>query len=102
MFNLRNFVFVVLFSSSFAIAAAPQCEKWMAKLISAQGKVDKKPLDQVAWHKAKESDFFCQGDTIRTRKHSRVTLELGNETLVTLEKNSVLIFPVIEKAHSTG
>ncbi len=97
MFNFRNFVSVILFSSSFAIAAAPKCEKWMAKLISAQGQVDKKSFDQVTWHKVKENELFCQGDAIRTRKHSRVTFELGNEALVTLEQNSVLIFPVIDK-----
>ena len=62
MFNFRNFVSVVLFSSSFAISAAPPCEKWMAKLISAQGQVDKQLLGQAEWHKVKEKKmiFFAK------------------------------------------
>lgn len=59
--------------------------------------MEKQGSDQSVWRQVEKNEYFCQGDRIRTRKHSRITLELGNQSLVTLEQNSVLVFPVMEQ-----
>ncbi len=79
------------------LVAAPECEKWIAKMVSTQGLVEKQGPDQSDWHPVQKDEYFCQGDKIRTKKHSRATLELGNESLVTLEQRSALSFPTLDK-----
>lgn len=95
--NIRLYLYLITLILPSILAAAPECEKWMAKMVSTQGRVEKQGSDQSNWRQVEKDEYFCQGDRIRTRKHSRVTLELGNESLVTLEQSSALAFPVMDQ-----
>lgn len=72
--------------------ASPQCRLPVAKAVSVQGKVDIHHSDVSEWSKVQVDDSFCPGDTIRTEKWSRVTLVLGNNSLVTLDQNTTMVF----------
>lgn len=76
------------------LQAATACEHWIAKIVSAQGMVDVKYLDQTQWKSAHQNDFLCNGDGVRTGKNSRVVLMFTNQALATLDQNAALIFPV--------
>lgn len=72
--------------------AAIACEDWVAQLASKQGSVDiQRPADNQ-WHPVEQDISFCPGDKIRTGKRSRATLLLNNQSVVTLDQNSTLIF----------
>ena len=95
--NIKPYIYIVMLTLPSIVAAAPECEKWIAKMVSTKGRVEKQRLDQDQWRQVEKNEYFCQGDRIRTQKHSLVTLELGNESLVTLEQRSTLTFPIIDK-----
>ena len=95
--NIKPYIYIVMLTLPNMVVAAQECEKWIAKMVSTKGRVEKQRLDQDQWRQVEKNEYFCQGDRIRTQKHSRVTLELGNESLVTLEQRSALTFPIIDK-----
>ena len=95
--NTKFLFYIVILSFPYCLEAAPDCEQWIAKLVSEQGRVEKQRSNQSDWHQVKKNEKFCQGDKIRTRKRSRVTLEFSNESLATLEQRSTLIFPITDK-----
>ncbi|MDO8845824.1 FecR domain-containing protein [Methylicorpusculum sp.] len=68
------------------------CEQWIAKLASGQGKVDIQHPSETRWLSVEQEAIFCPGDKIRTGRRSRATLLLSNQTIVTLDQNSTLIF----------
>ena len=72
--------------------AAPGCTQPVAKVVSVQGKVDKQYSGSSEWQIVQADDKFCPGDKIRTEKRSRATLILSNESLVTLDQSTTLIF----------
>ncbi len=97
--NTRLYFIIIVLSFPYAVKAAPGCEQqWIAKLVSAKGRVEKLRYRHSEWISVKKDEYFCQGDRLRTSRHSRVTLELGNESLVTLEQNSTLSFPILNKS----
>ena len=96
--NTKLCFYFVILSFPYHLEAAPECEQWLAKLVSEQGRVEKQSYHQSDWRQVKKNETFCQGDKIRTRKRSRVTLEFNNESLVTLEQRSTLIFPISDES----
>jgi Flp pilus assembly protein TadD len=76
--------------------AAARCEQWVAKVASAQGKVDIKYLDRPNWESARQDEILCYGDRVRTAKNSRLVLKFTNQAVATLDQNATLIFPVPE------
>lgn len=74
------------------LSASVNCDKTVAQMLSTQGKVDTQHLGSPGWLSAKQDDEFCPGDKIRTAKWSRATLRLGNESIVTLDQSSTLMF----------
>lgn len=75
------------------VQASIGCERAVAQIMSAQGKVDAQRGDGHPWLLVHEQDEFCPGDKIRTDKHSRATLRMGNESVLTVEQTSMLMFP---------
>ncbi len=97
--NTRFYLTIILFSFPYLVKATPECEQqWIAKLVSANGRVEKQHYRHSEWNTVKKGEYFCQGDRLRTNRHSRVTIELGNESLVTLEQSSTLSFPILNKS----
>ncbi|MCD2453313.1 FecR domain-containing protein [Methylicorpusculum oleiharenae] len=88
----QGYLLLVLLTCSCTTWAKGDCEQWIAKLASGQGKVDIQHPSDTQWLSVKQEEIFCPGDKIRTGKRSRATLLLSNQTLVTLDQNSTLIF----------
>ena len=105
MLHTKFYIFVIFLIPSYSLEAALKCDhcnhcdQWVAKLISVKGKVEKQSRNQSKWQQVSQFEFFCQGDKIRTLKHSRVKLKFINKpaTTVELQQNSALTFPKIEK-----
>jgi tetratricopeptide (TPR) repeat protein len=95
--NIKPYIYIAMLTLPSILVAAPECEKWIAKMVSTKGRVEKQRLNHDEWRQVGKNEFFCQGDQIRTKKNSRATFELGNESLVTLEQRSALIFPILDK-----
>lgn len=93
-------LFGILIVSS-GVEAEHHCTQWLAKIISSQGKVDIQYAGESIWQAVNSDQTFCDNDKIRTRKHSRVTILLRNESRATLKQSSTLIFlPPEEKTSS--
>ncbi len=95
--NAKFYIYIVLLTVPSILLAAPECEIWIAKMVSAKGRVEKQRLNQSTWRQVEKNEYFCQGDRIRTKKNSLVTLELGNESLITMEQSSAMAFPILDK-----
>lgn len=95
MINPKLYLSLLLIITPLSLEAEPQCDQWIARLISAKGKVEKLAKNQSEWQPVRSYDFFCYGDKIRTFKHSTVKLKFIIEpaTTIVLEQNSTLTFP---------
>ncbi len=84
------------------LEAASNCTEWVAKVVSVQGKVETQRLGIVNWKAIQQGDVFCQGDKIRSEKNSRATLQLSNNSLISVDQNTNLNFsvPEVEAASS--
>ena len=78
------------------LQAAPYCSQWKAKVISIQGKVDFQRSGDNYWTLLKQDDKFCSGDKVRTSRHSRATIQLDNNTLITLNQSTTLNISIPE------
>jgi tetratricopeptide (TPR) repeat protein len=80
----------VLLVSHPGIAAA--CEQWAAQLVSAQGRVEIQSSGKPSWTLVEDEQTFCPGDRIRTLVHSRASLLLPNQTYISLDQHTVVVF----------
>ncbi len=105
MLHTKFYIFIIFLISSYSLEAALKCDQCnhcdqsIAKLVSVTGMVEKQHHNQSKWQQVSQSEFFCQGDKIRTLKHSRVKLKFLQEpaTIMELQPNSALTFPKTEK-----
>ena len=105
MLHTKFYIFIIFLISSYSLEAALKCnhcnhcDQWIAKLVSVTGRVEKQHRNQSKWQPVSQFEFFCQGDKIRTLKHSRVKLKFIQEpaTIMELQENSALTFPKTEK-----
>ncbi len=81
--------------------ASPSCTQPVAKVVSVQGKVDRQYSGHSEWQIVLADDSVCSGDKIRTEKWSRATLILSNDSLVTLDQSTTLVFSEPEENNST-
>jgi tetratricopeptide (TPR) repeat protein len=77
------------------------CDNWVARLVSAQGRVEQRRAGKASWSASMRDTTFCPGDALRTGADSRAALLLPNETLVRLDQLTTLILPEA-KAQETG
>ncbi len=101
MIHNKLYLFFLYLIISLSIEASPECEQWVARLISVKGKVEKLTKNQTKWLPVNSYDCFCHGDKIRTAQHARAKLKfiLEPTTTVELEPNSTLTFPDRVKQH---
>jgi hypothetical protein len=101
MMHTRFYLFFLFIIVPLSLEAAPECEQWVARLISAKGKVEKLTKNHTRWQPVNSDDCFCHGDKIRTTRHGRAKLKFIIEptTTVELEPNSTLTFPERVKQH---
>ncbi|MEC4747952.1 FecR domain-containing protein [Methylomicrobium sp. Wu6] len=88
----QRYPLLILLLMHLVVEAAPLCKQPAAKVVSLQGKAKRQYPGNPAWQAVGQDDIFCPGDTLRTEKRSRATLVLSNESLITLDQGSTLIF----------
>ncbi len=94
MFQHTNYYYLAVFLlGSMPVQASLHCDRSVAQILSAQGKVDAQRGENAAWLDVHQQEEFCPGDKIRTAKRSRATLRLSNESVVTLEQTTTVLFP---------
>ena len=91
----KTFAHYVLISALIApnaIEAAPTCLKPMAKVASAQGRVDVQTYGTRQWQNIHKEYSLCPGDKLRTSKWSRATLTLSNQAVITVDQSTTMTF----------
>jgi len=83
---------LILLLTPLTVLAAPPCAQPAAKIVSLQGKASRQSPGDPTWQEARQDDSFCPGDSLHTEKWSRATLVLSNQSLITLDQGSTLIF----------
>ncbi|BBL73307.1 FecR domain-containing protein [Methylomagnum ishizawai] len=86
---------LVLALACTATAEAQTCSDWAARLASAEGQVEVH-TDTGHWQPVVVDQRFCAGDKIRTQTQSRASLQLANQTYMTLDQRSTLVFRTVE------
>lgn len=74
------------------VTQAGACEHPVARLVALQGEAEEQVHNTVRWQPSAPAHDFCAGDRIRTREHSRATLELNNKTYLSLEQKTTIVF----------
>ncbi len=104
MRSLKALLFTLtLFSTMFAgnlrpcARAAETCEKWVAKVVSAQGNIQVRRAGETGWVPAALNDSFCAGDMIRVQEKGRAAVVLSNEATLRLDQNTTITFAGLEK-----
>lgn len=85
---LLSTAFTLFYSSA---SYAYNCEKWVAKLQSAQGSVQVRQ-DKNQWIEVKRNATFCKGDILRVQENSRAALLLKNNSILRLKQNTTITF----------
>jgi len=78
------------------VAAAGDCDAWLAKIVSVQGEVQAKRNGETQWEPVKIDDTFCAGDMLRVQEKSRAAVVLSNETVARLDQKTSITFTGIE------
>lgn len=81
--------------SSLALAQSP-CEDSVARLVSAQGKVEARVNEKSSWRPAALNDTLCAGYMIRVGARSRAALLLANDTVLRLDQHTTVTFSAVE------
>jgi tetratricopeptide (TPR) repeat protein len=82
-------------------AAAERCEEWVAKIVSVQGNVQARRIDEIQWKPVRFSNTFCIGDMFRVRERSRAAIVLSNETIIRFDQNTTITFTGVEKKQTS-
>lgn len=88
----RCYLLLVFLLVPYSSYASPPCPEWLAKIISVQGKVDTQPSGESVWQTVDQNKTFCTGDKIRISKHSRATIQMNNQSRITLGQGSTMVF----------
>ncbi len=72
---------------------AVQCDPWIAKLVSIEGRVDIRRHASPRWVVTTLGETYCRGDRIRVAANARASIELSNDTILRLDQRSTLVFP---------
>lgn len=96
--RITDFVPVILTILSLLppIAAFADCTETVARLVSAQGEVERQSQGDQEWREASLEQTFCPGDKIRTLERSRATLQLNNQTFVSLDQKTTVVFAEVK------
>ena len=80
--------------------SAQTCEKWVAKAVSIEGRVEVKREGETQWQQVQLDETFCAGDQIRVLEESRADLSFANQPLLRLDQNTTITLAGIEEESS--
>ena len=84
-------LWVLLVLLSPLAAAAPTCGDWVARVVSVQGVVEARAVDDSRWQRVEQGQQYCANDMIHVHEDSRAALELANETIIRLDQNTTIV-----------
>ena len=102
-----NFLHLVMCVVLLAMLLYPEaspamtCDKWVAKVVSVQGTVEVKKVDETQWQTAKLNDTYCAGDVIRVEERSRADIALVNQPVLRLDQNTTITLGGIKEEHTS-
>lgn len=82
-------------------AMAELCEPTVATIVSVQGTVEARRMQNTQWQRVQLQDTYCPGDTVRVQEKSRADVALGNRAVLRLSANTTIILEDI-KAEQTA
>ncbi|HXH02634.1 MAG TPA: FecR family protein, partial [Candidatus Competibacteraceae bacterium] len=95
---LLQLLFVCALLSASA-QAQDSCEPWVARIESAEGRVEAKRSGQTTWQAVRLGDAFCYGDSIRVEDNSRAAVLLApDQTLLRLDQKTTITLTAPEPA----
>ncbi|MGH7274067.1 MAG: FecR domain-containing protein, partial [Nitrospiria bacterium] len=86
--------FIIGFSGS-ASATHIESSEWVAKLVSAEGRVESMTHAETNWTPAKLEDTYFPGDRVRTLEKSRAAVLLKNESILRLDQRTTVKFSAV-------
>ena len=90
---LKLFSIMILSWFPLHLVAEQACTIQFATVLSTQGVVEKKGINENIWKPVKKGTPLCADESIRTRKQSRATVEIINQTIIRLDQNATLSLP---------
>lgn len=90
---LKFLIIIVLPCFPLHLVAETGCTVQLATVLSTQGVVEKKGFNDNSWKPVKKDSLLCANESIRTRKQSRATVEIINQTIIRLNQNTILALP---------
>ncbi len=98
MMNISRSLFITILLTLPAPWADAACSDWIAKIISAQGQVLVQRADNTT-EEARPTLVICPGDSLKTGKYGRATLQLRNDSLLNLDQHTSLVFSKAQPAN---
>ncbi len=102
MFVLTAMLFSLSPIGSLHAAATCTAETARARIVSTQGVIEIKRMQEKTWQSASMDTLLCGGDMIRSRSHSRAALRLNNNSMLRLDQKSSIIFPAMQEDKSVS
>ena len=87
------FILLIFLGSINKTYAAESCESPVAQIVSIQGSIELRRVNETIWQQAAMNSTLCAGDMVRARSHSRAALRLSNESMLRLDQRTAITFP---------
>ncbi|MDP2223192.1 tetratricopeptide repeat protein [Nitrosomonas sp.] len=93
----------ILFVSTLGKAyATSACQLEVARIVSMQGIIELRRVQETKWQQADMNTTLCAGDMIRARSQSRAALRLSNDSMLRLNQKTSITFPALQETKGTS
>jgi len=82
--------------------ATTSCQPEVARVVSMQGIIELRRVQERIWQQASMNTTLCAGDMIRARSQSRAALRLSNDSMLRLDQKTSITFPALQEAKDTS
>ena len=82
--------------------AATPCKLQVAQIVSMQGIIELRRVQETVWQQVSMNTTLCAGDMIRARSQSRAALRLSNDSMLRLDQKTSITFPELQEEKSTS
>lgn len=73
------------------------CKLEVARIVSMQGIIELRRVQETKWQQAEMTTTLCAGDMIRARSQSRAALRLSNDSMLRLDQRTSITFPQLQE-----
>lgn len=82
--------------------ATGTCQLEVARIVSMQGIIELRRVQETKWQQADMNTTLCAGDMIRARSQSRAALRLSNDSMLRLNQKTSITFPALQETKGTS